>query len=68
VSNLGMYGIHQFSAIVNPPQSCILAIGGPSKKVVPANNEKGYVPCQIHTFEINMHTSLLYLLLTDSNP
>jgi pyruvate dehydrogenase E2 component (dihydrolipoamide acetyltransferase) len=27
VSNLGMYGIKQFSAIVNPPQSCIFAIG-----------------------------------------
>ena len=27
VSNLGMYGIEQFSAIINPPQSCILAVG-----------------------------------------
>ncbi len=27
ISNLGMYGIQQFSAIVNPPQSCILAVG-----------------------------------------
>jgi len=27
VSNLGMYGIKQFSAIINPPQACILAIG-----------------------------------------
>lgn len=42
VSNLGMFGIHQFSAIVNPPQSCILAIGGTSRKVIPADNEKGY--------------------------
>lgn len=27
ISNLGMFGIKQFSAIVNPPQSCILAVG-----------------------------------------
>jgi pyruvate dehydrogenase E2 component (dihydrolipoamide acetyltransferase) len=27
VSNLGMYGIREFSAIINPPQSCILAVG-----------------------------------------
>jgi len=42
VSNLGMFGIHHFSAILNPPQSCILAVGGTSKKVVPADNEKGF--------------------------
>ncbi|KAK8816691.1 hypothetical protein WA538_000458 [Blastocystis sp. DL] len=35
VSNLGMYGIPSFSAIINPPQSCILAIGGLQKVVVP---------------------------------
>ena len=28
VSNLGMYGVHNFSAIINPPQACILAVGG----------------------------------------
>lgn len=27
LSNLGMYGIKEFSAIINPPQGCILAIG-----------------------------------------
>ncbi|ODM98631.1 Dihydrolipoyllysine-residue acetyltransferase component of pyruvate dehydrogenase complex, mitochondrial [Orchesella cincta] len=42
VSNLGMFGIHQFAAIVNPPQSCILAIGGTSRKVIPADNDKGF--------------------------
>ena len=26
VSNLGMFGISSFSAIINPPQSCILAV------------------------------------------
>lgn len=28
VSNLGMYGIHDFQAIINPPQAGILAVGG----------------------------------------
>ncbi|MBW7849044.1 MAG: pyruvate dehydrogenase complex dihydrolipoamide acetyltransferase [Rhodospirillales bacterium] len=27
VSNLGMYGIREFAAIINPPQACILAVG-----------------------------------------
>lgn len=27
ISNLGMFGVKDFSAIVNPPQSCILAVG-----------------------------------------
>lgn len=34
VSNLGMYGIKNFSAIINPPQSCILAIGASCKRPV----------------------------------
>ena len=28
ISNLGMYGIHDFQAIINPPQAAILAVGG----------------------------------------
>ncbi|XP_026095231.1 pyruvate dehydrogenase protein X component, mitochondrial isoform X2 [Carassius auratus] len=28
VSNLGMFGISEFSAVINPPQACILAVGG----------------------------------------
>ncbi|MDX1923702.1 MAG: pyruvate dehydrogenase complex dihydrolipoamide acetyltransferase [Rickettsiaceae bacterium] len=34
ISNLGMYGIKQFSAIINPPQGCILAVGAGIKKPV----------------------------------
>ena len=34
ISNLGMYGIKQFNAIVNPPQSCILAVGGGEKRAI----------------------------------
>ena len=35
VSNLGAFGIKQFTAIINMPQACILAVGGAEKKVVP---------------------------------
>ncbi|KAH8412022.1 hypothetical protein KR222_007034, partial [Zaprionus bogoriensis] len=34
VSNLGMFGVNQFCAVINPPQSCILAIGTTTKKLV----------------------------------
>ena len=39
ISNLGMFGIKNFSAIINPPQSCILAVGEGSKRVVVEGNE-----------------------------
>jgi len=35
ISNLGMFGIKQFSAIINPPQAAILAVGAAEKRVVP---------------------------------
>lgn len=35
-----MFGINNFSAIINPPQSCILAIGSVEQRVVP-NPEAG---------------------------
>ncbi|RKG93388.1 pyruvate dehydrogenase complex dihydrolipoamide acetyltransferase [Corallococcus terminator] len=34
VSNLGMYGIDQFIAVINPPQSAILAVGAVAEKAV----------------------------------
>lgn len=34
ISNLGMYGIREFSAIINPPQSAILAVGAVEKRPV----------------------------------
>ncbi|KXN73550.1 pyruvate dehydrogenase [Conidiobolus coronatus NRRL 28638] len=43
ISNLGMYGVNSFTAIINPPQSCILAVGGTEKKLVlNPNTEKGF--------------------------
>jgi pyruvate dehydrogenase E2 component (dihydrolipoamide acetyltransferase) len=34
VSNLGMYGIDQFTAIINPPETCILAVGRADDKAL----------------------------------
>lgn len=52
ISNLGMYGIEEFTAIINPPDACILAIGGiketPIVKngaVVPGNVMKVTLSC-----------------------
>ncbi|MDE3088918.1 MAG: 2-oxo acid dehydrogenase subunit E2 [Chloroflexota bacterium] len=39
LSNLGMYGVDAFSAIVNPPQAAILAVGRIADQVVPENGE-----------------------------
>jgi len=47
VSNLGMFGIDHFTAIINPPQSCILAIGATTPKLVPApEEERGFKTVQ----------------------
>lgn len=35
VSNLGMFGIGSFSAIINPPQACILAVSAAQERLVP---------------------------------
>jgi len=35
VSNLGMFGIDEFSAVINPPQAAILAVGGGTRRIVP---------------------------------
>jgi pyruvate dehydrogenase E2 component (dihydrolipoamide acetyltransferase) len=34
ISNLGMYGIREFAAIINPPQACILAVGASERRPV----------------------------------
>lgn len=43
ISNLGMFGINAFTAVINPPQSCILAVGTTEKKLVlDEKSEKGF--------------------------
>jgi pyruvate dehydrogenase E2 component (dihydrolipoamide acetyltransferase) len=38
ISNLGMYGVREFSAIINPPQSTILAVGAARRQAVEGEN------------------------------
>jgi pyruvate dehydrogenase E2 component (dihydrolipoamide acetyltransferase) len=38
ISNLGMFGIEEFCAIINPPEACILAVGSIEKKPVVKND------------------------------
>lgn len=52
ISNLGMFGIDEFTAIINPPDSCILAVGGISQvpvvkngAIVPGNIMKVTLSC-----------------------
>ncbi len=52
ISNLGMFGIEEFTAIINPPDACILAIGGIKQtpivkdgQVVPGNVMKVTLSC-----------------------
>ena len=39
ISNLGMFGIEEFTAIINPPDACILAVGGINDKPVVRDGE-----------------------------
>ena len=39
VSNLGMYGIKDFTAVINPPQSSILAVGTGEERAVVRNGQ-----------------------------
>lgn len=52
VSNLGMFGIEEFTAIINPPDSCIMAVGGIEEvpvvkngQIVPGNVMKVTLSC-----------------------
>ena len=39
VSNLGMFGVDEFTAIINPPEACILAVGGIKETAIVENGE-----------------------------
>jgi pyruvate dehydrogenase E2 component (dihydrolipoamide acetyltransferase) len=52
ISNLGMFGIDEFTAIINPPDACILAIGGIQQvpvvkngEIIPGNTMKVTLSC-----------------------
>ncbi|MCB9174292.1 MAG: pyruvate dehydrogenase complex dihydrolipoamide acetyltransferase [Flavobacteriales bacterium] len=52
ISNLGMFGIDEFTAIINPPDACIMAVGGIKQvpvikngQIVPGNTMKVTLSC-----------------------
>jgi pyruvate dehydrogenase E2 component (dihydrolipoyllysine-residue acetyltransferase) len=49
ISNLGMYGVDAFSAIVNPPQAAILAVGRIADRVLPVNGQAAVQPAMVLT-------------------
>ena len=52
VSNLGVYGVQTFSAIVNPPQSCILAVGAAERRPIVRGDE--IVPATMMTCTLSV--------------
>lgn len=38
ISNLGMFGIKNFAAVINPPQACILAVGSTERRPIPRDD------------------------------
>jgi pyruvate dehydrogenase E2 component (dihydrolipoyllysine-residue acetyltransferase) len=44
ISNLGMFGVEEFVAVLNPPQASILAVGATVERVVPRDGELHVVP------------------------
>jgi pyruvate dehydrogenase E2 component (dihydrolipoyllysine-residue acetyltransferase) len=49
ISNLGMYGVDSFNAIVNPPQAAILAVGRIADRVVAVNGQAVVQPTMVLT-------------------
>lgn len=69
ISNLGMFGIDEFTAIINPPDACILAVGGISQvpvvkngQVVPGNVMKVTLSCDHRVVDGAMGAAFLQTL------
>ncbi len=69
ISNLGMFGIEEFTAIINPPDACILAVGGikqtPVVKnglIVPGNVMKVTLSCDHRVVDGAMGSAFLQTL------
>ena len=76
ISNLGMFGIEEFTAIINPPDSCILAVGGIKQvpvvkngQVVPGNIMKVTLSCDHRVVDGAMGAAFLQTIkLLIENP
>lgn len=69
ISNLGMFGIDEFTAIINPPNSCILAVGGIKEtaivkngQLVPGNIMKVTLSCDHRTVDGAVGSAFLLTL------
>jgi hypothetical protein len=71
ISNLGMFGVKNFSAIINPPQACILAVGTSENRLIPdKDSEAGQVlnslnilPTSYISVPLHSDIGVLYLRL-----
>ena len=61
ISNLGMFGIEEFTAIINPPDACILAVGAirqvpvvKNGQVVPGNKMKLTLSCDHRVVDLSL--------------
>jgi pyruvate dehydrogenase E2 component (dihydrolipoamide acetyltransferase) len=53
ISNLGMYGIREFAAVINPPQGCILAVGAGEKRAVVTGDGVGAATVMTCTLSVD---------------
>ena len=53
VSNLGMFGIREFAAVINPPQACILAVGAGEKRPVVTDGALGIATVMTCTLSVD---------------
>jgi pyruvate dehydrogenase E2 component (dihydrolipoamide acetyltransferase) len=60
ISNLGMYGVDRFTAILNPPQAAILAVGAINREAVIAEDGMSLVVRQIMTVTLTCDHRILY--------
>ena len=60
-----MFGIREFSAVINPPQYCILAIGGSKKKFLPKENNDLEVATMM---TVQMSSDARHVSQTDAMP
>jgi len=69
ISNLGMFGVEEFTAIINPPDACILAVGGIKQtpivkdgQIVPGNTMKVTLSCDHRAVDGAMGAAFLQTL------
>lgn len=57
VSNMGMYGVERFTAVINPPQAAILAVGAVGERAVAENGSVGTASMMTLTLSVDHRVS-----------